>query len=135
MVGSSSWLARAHQVPLDELVGSPATGDPRVHSLAFEVEAAAEAIRAAAEGGPLASDTALARLAKMEAGDHPARFPLEWALKELDLVRTEAGPDAAPVAAAIAHRWRGLVGCGLGRLDASAARFGLADSEPADAMR
>ncbi|MDZ5443620.1 XRE family transcriptional regulator [Micromonospora sp. 4G57] len=25
-------LARAHQVPLDELVGAPATGDPRVHS-------------------------------------------------------------------------------------------------------
>jgi transcriptional regulator with XRE-family HTH domain len=24
-------LARAHQVPLDELVGAPATGDPRVH--------------------------------------------------------------------------------------------------------
>jgi transcriptional regulator with XRE-family HTH domain len=24
-------LARAHQVPLDELIGSPATGDPRVH--------------------------------------------------------------------------------------------------------
>jgi transcriptional regulator with XRE-family HTH domain len=25
-------LARAHQVPLDELVGAPATGDPRVHA-------------------------------------------------------------------------------------------------------
>jgi transcriptional regulator with XRE-family HTH domain len=24
-------LAKAHQVPLDELVGAPATGDPRVH--------------------------------------------------------------------------------------------------------
>jgi transcriptional regulator with XRE-family HTH domain len=24
-------LARAHQVPLDELVGAPATGDPRIH--------------------------------------------------------------------------------------------------------
>jgi transcriptional regulator with XRE-family HTH domain len=24
-------LARAHQVPLDEMVGAPATGDPRVH--------------------------------------------------------------------------------------------------------
>jgi transcriptional regulator with XRE-family HTH domain len=24
-------LARAHQVPLDELIGSPGTGDPRVH--------------------------------------------------------------------------------------------------------
>lgn len=25
-------LARAHQVPLDELVGAPATGDPRIHA-------------------------------------------------------------------------------------------------------
>jgi transcriptional regulator with XRE-family HTH domain len=29
-------LARAHQVPLDELVGAPATGDPRVHPQPFE---------------------------------------------------------------------------------------------------
>jgi len=29
-------LARAHQVPLDELVGAPPTGDPRVHLRSFE---------------------------------------------------------------------------------------------------
>ncbi|HEY0186462.1 MAG TPA: XRE family transcriptional regulator [Cellulomonas sp.] len=29
-------LARAHQVPLDELVGAPRTGDPRVHLSAFD---------------------------------------------------------------------------------------------------
>ena len=28
-------LAHAHQVPLDELVGTPAAGDPRVHALPF----------------------------------------------------------------------------------------------------
>ena len=28
-------LARAHQVPLDELVDAPATGDPRVHARPF----------------------------------------------------------------------------------------------------
>src|SRR5206468_5356074 len=28
-------LARAHQVPLDELVGAPAADDPRVHALPF----------------------------------------------------------------------------------------------------
>src|SRR3954467_12034886 len=28
-------LARAHQVPLDELVGAPETGDPRVHAKPF----------------------------------------------------------------------------------------------------
>ena len=29
-------LARVHQVPLDELVGAPQTGDPRVHARPFE---------------------------------------------------------------------------------------------------
>jgi len=29
-------LARAHQVPLDDLVGAPATGDPRVHPKPFQ---------------------------------------------------------------------------------------------------
>jgi transcriptional regulator with XRE-family HTH domain len=29
-------LARAHQVPLDELVDAPPTGDPRVHARAFQ---------------------------------------------------------------------------------------------------
>ncbi len=29
-------LARAHQVPLDELVGAPETGDPRVHAKPFD---------------------------------------------------------------------------------------------------
>src|SRR5260221_3639914 len=28
-------LARAHRVPLDELVGAPATGDPRIHARPF----------------------------------------------------------------------------------------------------
>src|SRR5919107_5941699 len=28
-------LARAHQVPLDELVGAPETGDPRIHAKPF----------------------------------------------------------------------------------------------------
>ena len=106
--------------------------------LAFEVEAVAEVsatahrlgvsyedLLKAVQGGPLASGTALARLAKMERSDHLAQFPLEWALKDLDLTAAAAGPGAAPVAAAIADRWRGLVGQGLGRLDMSAARFGL----------
>jgi transcriptional regulator with XRE-family HTH domain len=33
-------LARAHQVPLDELVDAPATGDPRVHARPFERDGA-----------------------------------------------------------------------------------------------
>jgi 3-hydroxyisobutyrate dehydrogenase len=115
--------------------------------LAFEVEAAAEASAAAhrlgvpyealldaVQGGPLASGTALARLAKMESSDHSPQFPLEWALKDLDLVTAATGAGAVPVAGAIADRWRSLVGQGLGRLDVSAARFGLNDDAPGTAQ-
>ncbi len=111
--------------------------------LAFEVEAAAEASSAAhrlgvpykalleaVQGGPLASGSALARLAKMESSDHSPQFPLEWALKDLDLVAAATGADAVPVAGAIADRWRSLVGQGFGRLDASAARLGLDGDAP-----
>jgi 3-hydroxyisobutyrate dehydrogenase len=111
--------------------------------LAFEIEAAAEAgaladrlgIRHAAlidavAGGPLASGVALAKLAKMDSGDDSADFSLEWALKDLDLATSAAGPAVVPVAERIAERWRTLVGQGLGRLDVSAARIGL-DAIPA----
>lgn len=107
--------------------------------LAFETEAAAEvealALRLgiplatltdAMQGLPLASPYALAKLAKMASGDDAADFPLEWALKDLDLARTAGGPDTIPVADAIAERWRGLVRDGLGRSDVSAARHELA---------
>jgi hypothetical protein len=53
---------------------------------------------------------------------------LEWALKDLDLVSATVGNEVTPVAHAIAERWRGLVGLGLGRLDISAARIGLTGS-------
>src|SRR5919204_6919135 len=106
--------------------------------LAFEAEAAAEtsatahrlgvpyaALLEAVSGGPLASASALARLAKMESSDYSPQFPLEWALKDLDLAAAATGPGVAPVANAIAERWRGLVDQGYGHLDASAARLGL----------
>jgi 3-hydroxyisobutyrate dehydrogenase len=106
--------------------------------LAFEIEAAAE-IRESAEqlgvpyaalvdtvaGGPMASPLALARLDKMQKGDDTVDFPLEWALKDLDLTMQAAGTSAIPVAGAIAERWRGLVADGLGRRDVTAARLGF----------
>jgi 3-hydroxyisobutyrate dehydrogenase len=116
--------------------------------LAFEVEAVAEAsaaadrlgvpyesLLAAVRGGPLASGSALARLAKMESSDHSPQFPLEWGLKDLDLTAAATGPEAIPVARAIAERWRILVGQGAGRLDVSAARLGLTGDAPASAPR
>jgi len=85
---------------------------------------------AAVSGGPLASGVALTKLAKMVDGDDSADFPLEWALKDLDLAADAVGSNTAPLAATIADRWRRLVGLGFGRLDVSAARHGLQDTAP-----
>jgi len=106
--------------------------------LAFEIEAAAEAsalaerlgvpyavLADAVVGGPLASATALTKLAKMERGDYSADFSLEWALKDLDLALAASGAETTPVVMAIAERWRRLVAQGHGHFDISAARLGL----------
>jgi len=106
--------------------------------LAFEIEAAAEvaalaerlgvnevALRDLVTGGPLASGTAMTKLAKMLSGDFSPDFSLEWALKDLDLASAAAGAGVLPVAGSIAERWRRLVAEGHGRLDVSAARMGL----------
>ena len=106
--------------------------------LAFETEAAAEvsalaqrldvdrgALDDALRDNPLASGYATTKLTRMINGDYDADFALEWALKDLDLVASDAGVDVAPVAAAIADRWRPLVRQGWGGLDVAAARRGL----------
>ena len=106
--------------------------------LAFEIEAAAEAsalaerlgvpyavLADAVVGGPLASATALAKLAKMESGDYSADFSLEWALKDLDLALAAYHAETTPVVMAIAERRRPLVAQGHGHSDISPARLGL----------
>lgn len=108
--------------------------------LAFEVEAAAEAaalaahfgiaprvLATAADGNPVASSLASAQLTKIQSGDHGADFALEWALKDLELMRASGGSDAAPIALAIAERWRRLVDQALASLDVSAAGLGLGE--------
>ena len=110
--------------------------------LAFQTEGAAEsasladrlgvpipALFEALRDNPLASPYALSKLTKMVEHDFSADFALDWALKDLDLVSADVGADAAPVAAAIADRWRGLVHDGSSGLDVSAARNGLAEDE------
>lgn len=116
--------------------------------LAFEVEAVAEVhalasrlgvpyatLVSAVADGPLASTFEMTKLAKIEAGDSSTDFSLEWALKDLDLVLAATSTDSAPVTAAIAERWRHLVEDGYGRLDVSAARFGLVSGPPTDTQR
>lgn len=106
--------------------------------LAFQTEGAAEAaavadrlgvpseaLSAALADNPLASPYALAKLDRMVDQDYHADFALDWALKDLELVGAAASPEVAPIAAAIATRWQGLVRNGASGLDVAASRQGL----------
>jgi 3-hydroxyisobutyrate dehydrogenase len=77
------------------------------------------------EGGPLDAPLADAKLHKMVQGDYAPEFPLEWALKDVDLAVGAAGSDALPLLAALSRQWRTAVDAGYGRDDISAARLVL----------
>jgi 3-hydroxyisobutyrate dehydrogenase len=83
----------------------------------------------AIEGGPLDAPIADAKLHKMERGDFAPEFPLEWALKDVDLALAAAGHTRLPMLAALSQQWRTAVDAGHGREDVSAARVALADHE------
>jgi 3-hydroxyisobutyrate dehydrogenase len=61
----------------------------------------------------------------MQAGDFAPEFPLEWALKDVDLALAAAGGDRLPLLDALSHQWRTAVEAGHGREDVSAARLAL----------
>jgi 3-hydroxyisobutyrate dehydrogenase len=79
----------------------------------------------AIEGGPLDAPIADAKLHKMERGDFAPEFPLEWALKDVDLAIGAAGDDGLPLLAALSRQWHAAVDAGYGRDDVSAARLVL----------
>ena len=78
-------------------------------------------------GGPLDAPIADAKLHKMEAGDYAPEFPLEWALKDVDLALAEADGASLPLLAALSRQWQAAVDAGHGREDVSAARAALTD--------
>jgi 3-hydroxyisobutyrate dehydrogenase len=83
------------------------------------------------EGGPLDAPIAEAKLSKMDRGDYAAEFPLEWALKDVDLAIAAAGGQPPPLLAALSRQWHAAVAAGHGRQDISAARLALDDlSQP-----
>ena len=63
----------------------------------------------------------------MEKGDFAPEFPLEWALKDVDLALEAAGRGKLPLLAALSRQWRAAVEAGHGREDVSAARLALGD--------
>ena len=89
--------------------------------LGIDAAALAEAI----EGGPLDAPIADAKLHKMQSGDFAPEFPLQWALKDVDLAIAVAGNDQLPLLEALSQQWRAAVQAGHGRDDISAARLAL----------
>jgi 3-hydroxyisobutyrate dehydrogenase len=93
--------------------------------LATELGVEEAKLAEAIEGGPLDAPIAEAKLHKMERGDYAPEFPLEWALKDVDLAIGLARADALPLLAALSRQWRAAVAQGHGREDVSAARLAL----------
>lgn len=65
----------------------------------------------------------------MERSDFSPEFPLEWALKDVDLALDVAGPDALPAQAALSTAWHAAVQAGHDREDIAAAVL-ASGSEP-----
>jgi 3-hydroxyisobutyrate dehydrogenase len=80
----------------------------------------------AIQGGPLDAPIADAKLHKMETGDYAPEFPLQWALKDVDLALEAANGSGLPLLAALSRQWRTAAEAGHGREDISAARLALA---------
>jgi len=79
----------------------------------------------AIEGGPLDAPIADAKLHQMARGDYAPEFPLEWALKDVDLAIGAASGTSLPLLAALSRQWHAAVDAGHGREDVSAARLAL----------
>jgi 3-hydroxyisobutyrate dehydrogenase-like beta-hydroxyacid dehydrogenase len=66
-----------------------------------------------------------AKLHKIEEGDFAPEFPLQWALKDVDLAIDAADGCTLPLLAALSRQWHAAVDAGHGRQDVSAARLAL----------
>ncbi|WP_203989278.1 hypothetical protein [Virgisporangium aurantiacum] len=77
------------------------------------------------EGGPLDAPAAVAKFHKMDRRDFAAEFPLEWALKDVDLAIGAAPGDVPPLLAALSAQWHAAVAAGNGRENISVARLAL----------
>jgi 3-hydroxyisobutyrate dehydrogenase len=93
--------------------------------LARRMGVAPDALAAVIEGGPLDAPIAEAKLHKMQSADYAPEFPLEWALKDVDLAIEAAGGDRLPLLDGLASQWHVAVKAGHGREDVSAARLAV----------
>jgi 3-hydroxyisobutyrate dehydrogenase len=130
------WLGEAGQGSVVKLVVNAymsilIEGVAETMELADRFGISHEQLADAIEGGPLDAPIADAKLHKMDRGDYAAEFPLEWALKDVDLAISAAGGQAPPLLAALSRQWHTAVAAGHGRQDISAARLALASGSPA----
>jgi 3-hydroxyisobutyrate dehydrogenase len=79
------------------------------------------------KGGPLDAPLADAKLRKIARGDFTPEFPLEWALKDVDLAIAAGHGTSLPMLAALSRQWHRAVEVGYGRSDVSAVRLALGD--------
>jgi 3-hydroxyisobutyrate dehydrogenase len=127
---STVWLGEAGQGSKMKLVINA--------YLATLIEGVAEAVQLATQlgidparlddaikGGPLDAPLADAKLHKMEQQDYAPEFPLEWALKDVDLALAAADGASLPALAALSRQWHKAVEAGHGRQDISAALLSL----------
>jgi 3-hydroxyisobutyrate dehydrogenase len=127
---STVWLGEAGQGSRLKLVVN-AYMSTLIEGVAEAIELAGRlgidtaALAAAIEGGPLDAPIADAKLHKMEQGDYAPEFPLEWALKDVDLALSAADGAALPLLATLSRQWHAAVDAGHGRQDVSAVRLAL----------
>jgi 3-hydroxyisobutyrate dehydrogenase len=119
--GQGSRMKLAVNAYMSILIEGVAEALELARELGIDQDRLAEAI----EGGPLDAPIAGAKLHKMEQGDYSPEFPLEWALKDVDLAIGVAGGGSLPLLAALSRQWRTAVAEGHGREDISAARLAL----------
>jgi 3-hydroxyisobutyrate dehydrogenase len=119
--GQGSRMKLAVNAYMSILIEGVAEALELASQLGIEDSKLAEAI----EGGPLDAPIADAKLHKMEQGDFAPEFPLEWALKDVDLAIGAARDDELPLLAALSGQWHKAVDAGHGREDVSAARLAL----------
>jgi 3-hydroxyisobutyrate dehydrogenase len=125
------WLGEAGQGSLVKLVVNAymsilIEGVAETMELADRLGIGHQQLAEVIEGGPLDAPIADAKFHKMDRGDFTAEFPLEWALKDVDLAIGAAPGEALPLLAALSGQWHAAVAAGHGRQDISAARLALA---------
>jgi len=100
------WLGEAGQGSLVKVVVNAymsilIEGVAETMELADRLGIGHQQLAEAIEGGPLDAPIADAKLHKMDRGDYAPEFPLEWALKDVDLAISVAGDQTPPLLAAL----------------------------------